>query len=722
MRADYLTYRTATSVSVKGLVIQAVMAGVLLAYAVLSRDHAGWSIGVFSGVGILAWLALCIVYDQHRRERIEAIEVDALAQTGGESSSVFQTQQDLRPAARRLANLYKLFMPVVSLLIAGLLVGLGSWLLYGVMNPAGGKKPLFTPDEFVPPRHTGWGIGLGVVIGVGGFVIARYAAGMAKQPVWANLRGGASYAVGSALLGLALAVAHVIDFIGPDAVLRYMQAAAPIFMILIGAETLLNFVLGIYRPRRAGEIPRAAFDSRLLGLLAAPDRIAKSISEAINYQLGFDVAGGWFYRLLSRSVLPLALAGVLIVWLLSGLTVVQPHQRAMVLRFGRPLERELGPGLHFKAPWPIDSIYVPEHFQRSASGRDVIVDRTVTGLRALDLGTKTKEFNEAILWTNEHPGDEVYQFVRASSGERPAASQAGESIEPGANVLRSNELVDLAMVSVEMPLHYVVSDVRLFDELASPEQRDDLLRSVAVREATRYFQRTHLDEVLGFGRERISQGLLEAIQAAFDGLNPGRDGKARGSGVRVVYVGISGVHPPRQAAPAFESPVQADARKIANIQNAEADAVATLTAVVGDSHLAGRIIEELDKRDRLVAQQASGASRAEDVAAQELKVQQLIVQAGGEAASTLARARAARWERHMEARAKVAINAGRAGMFNASPELYMATEYLRALRGVIEGSRLYVVESGGKNSWLQLDLQDKVTTSDVFGTTGETSE
>ncbi|MFO0830523.1 MAG: SPFH domain-containing protein [Phycisphaerales bacterium] len=708
MRADYLTYRTATSAAIKGLVLQVVVASVLIAYGMLAKDHVAVTTAGFAGIGILAWLALTIVYDQHRRERIEALEVEALAQTGGSSASVFQTENDMRPAARRLANLHKFFVPVISVVIALLLLSFGGWRLWGVLSPKGGSEPLYAPGQLrLTTMDVGWPIALGIIISLVGFVMARYTAGMAKQPAWANLRGGAAFLVGTVLLALAMAVGHVVDALGPDAMLRYMLVIGPAFVLLIGFEIVVNIILMAYRPRRAHEIPRAAFDSRLLGFVAAPDRIAKSISEAINYQLGFDVTGGWFYQLLSRSLVPLVAGGVLLVWLLSSITVVEPHQRGVVLRFGKPLPGgDIGPGLHLTAPWPIDSVYIPEYFRKDPTGRFVTVDRTVTGLRVLQLGTSLREGNDAILWTNDHPGDEVYQFVRTSK-EEAGTGQSG------------NVLVDLAMVSVELPMHYVVTDVRRFDELGEPLQRDELLRAVAVREATRYFQGTHLDQVLGFGRDAMGRDLTVRIQGAFDALNPGADGKPQGAGVKVVSVGISGVHPPKAAAASFEAPIAADARRIANIQNAQADAVATLTSVVGDAGKAQEIIAELDKRDSIQADVARGRATQPLVESQNLVVQEKIIQAGGSAASTLAKARASRWERHMGARGQLARYGGQVSLYDAAPRLYMTQQYLAAVKHLMDDSRVYVVDQGIRGSWMQLNLEDKALRNDVFGQTGE---
>src|SRR5205085_9088456 len=117
---------------------------------------------------------------------------------------------------------------------------------------------------------------------------------------------------------------------------------------------------------------------------------------------------------------------------------------------------------------------------------------------------------------------------------------------------------------------YAVKDVRLFDELAPPEQRDDLLKATAKRVVTTAMQQVTLDEILGGRRTTISQDLRKKVQLAFDHLNPGQDGKPRGAGVEVLFLGISGVHPPKNTAASFETPVSADERRDANIEGADA--------------------------------------------------------------------------------------------------------------------------------------------------------
>ncbi|MBS0196816.1 MAG: hypothetical protein JSR77_08665 [Planctomycetes bacterium] len=693
MKADYITYRQATRVSIGGIVLQTLLASGLLIHGILGNDHTSVTGSAFAAAGILAWLCLAIVFDQHRRERIEAMETEALATSPTAGTSVFTAGSDeFRPAARRLAGLHKYFVPIVSIVIGLMLVGAG------VLRFVSARGRV-APEDFSAPTREGWGLGLGLTIAVLGFTFARYVAGLAKQPAWAHLRGGAAFAIGTSLIGLAMGVANFVDLVGPPAPLRYLQVVVPGFLVLIGVEVFLHFVLGVYRPRKAGELPHPAFDSRLLGLLSTPDRIAQSISDAINYQLGFDVTGGWFYQLLSKAITPLVILGLAIVWMLSCVAVIKPHQRGILLRFGAVTRADLAPGWHFKLPWPIDSVYIPEYyFRREGQTRPTVTDLTVTGLRTIELGTAPPATKDPILWTNDHAGEEIYQFVRA-------AAKSGPDVE---TATRRSELTDIAMISAEMPLRYAIKDVLLYDELGPPQMRDDILKTAAQRVVVRFFQTLTLDDVLGGTRTELNNRLGKLVQQAFDQLNPGPDGKPRGAGVEIIFLAISGAHPPKDAADAFEKPVQADQKMQAHVQSARANEIKVLTEVAGDPALAKSIVNEINALDKLRETKATPAAVRE----QEIKVEKLLESAGGSAAATLASARADRWKHHMEVRGLAARHAGRLAMYKASPMIFRYGAYYDTMKQVMAPARVYIVPD--RNFLLDFDNKDKDFGQDIF--------
>ncbi len=71
----------------------------------------------------------------------------------------------------------------------------------------------------------------------------------------------------------------------------------------------------------------------------------------------FDV-DEWLHRLSHhwRGVVAAAAAGLLAGVALTGLTIVGPDEVGVVRRFGRLLPGEIGPGLHWRWPWPAEAV------------------------------------------------------------------------------------------------------------------------------------------------------------------------------------------------------------------------------------------------------------------------------------------------------------------------------------------------------------------------------
>ncbi len=711
MRADYLTYRRATNVSLIGLALQAVMTGLLFVYAFLQRsstnkvgDHVVTTAAAYSAIGLIVWIILWVIFDQHRRERVEHFESESLAETAGSSSVFDQGGDQLRVAARRLRLMYRLFVPT-----AGVVLGI-VLLATGIMRFLSGRK-LVSPDSFQPSKDSFFVLFVTVSVAVIGFVFARFVSGMAKQDVWRNLGAGASWAVGTSLISLTIAIGQFVDIVGPDTLLRYLQPAIPVVVAILGAEILLNLLLEIYRPRRAGEVPRVAFDSRLLGFAAAPDKVAQSIGEAINYQFGSNVTSGWLYRLLSRWFGALIAMGLLVAWLMSSFAVVQPHQRAMLLRFGSVVADDLGPGLHLKAPWPIDRILVPEYVERDARGVDRRRVKTVTGVRELQLGAAAPTTTGAILWTNEHVLEEQFSIVLASAEARRAASEAEQAGEFEDNPADSAAAIgnDLALVAIEVPMHYVVENVRLYEELGAPATRDRIIESTGRRTVMRFLAEHTSDELLGGDRRELAEELRVRLEAALAGLNPGPDGTPRGAGVRILFVGFAGAHPPKQAATPFEMVVQAEQRREARLAAAESNQITQLTNAVGNIEQADAIIALIAEYERL----GNLEQNAEEKAVIAARIERRLAQAGGVAARTLAQAQADRWRQLNSAKAAAAEYEGHLVAYAASPDLYTSMLYFDTLRDLLKGTRLYVVDSRLPKH-VRVDMQDIETGQNVF--------
>ncbi len=689
MKADYLSYQRATRVSLLGLVIQLALGLLLLIFSLYTSDRGAQTASVFILLGVPVWLSLAILFDQHRRERIEAIEAEAFAASDAASSSVFEERsEDLRVAAKRLKALYKFMLPGMSLLVAGLLIGMGLLRFFQARRVFGEWQPY-------PEAKRGWVIAISVCLALIGFLFARYVSGMAKQKMWANLRGGSGFAVGTALFGLCIAIGHAVDLKGPDVILRYLPMAFSAALVALGAEVLLNFLLDVYRPRKPGEFPRPAFESRVLGFVAAPDRIAESIGEAINYQFGYDVSSSWFYLLLSRVVLRvLAPVAIVTLWAMSALAVIRPHEQGLVVRFGR-LSRVIDPGLNFKWPWPIERVEIPEYVQKNPKGEVTFVSHTVTGVRQLDLGSLTPDPKKPALWSIEHPGKETFFLVQPSSA-------TGGAVGSGH---------DLSALAIEVPLQYSVSNLEAYDRLGPPEMRDQLLRATAQRAVMQLVSTMTVQDLLSARRNELQGALRERVEAAFALLGESANGKPMGAGVRVLFVGVDGLHPPKDTVMAFEQVVGAQQKYYARLKDAEGEAIKTLTTAVGSVELANQIVAELDKLSSMPGTKDGKPDPA--VVEQRLKVRSLIQTAGGRAAATLQEASADRWQRHMGEKTRLAAYQGQLGAFRASPAYYRASLYLDALRLAMVDARVYVNDAA-ERLHVRFLLEDKDSATDII--------
>jgi regulator of protease activity HflC (stomatin/prohibitin superfamily) len=548
--------------------------------------------------------------------------------------------------------------------------------------------------DFVSAANFAMPITVGLFVAFTGFIFARYVAGMAKQPVWSSLKAGAAMSIGASLAGLLLAIAQFIDYYGPNDPIRWLHAIYAVLMFLVAAEFVLNFLMGIYRPRKPGEVPPPAFNSRLLGFAAAPDRIAESIGGAISYQFGFDVTGSWFYQLLSRSLVWLVGVGVLVMWAMTALTVVKPNEQAVRVRFGKLVSQApLQPGSYLKLPWPFESI---ETF-------------AATTARRLDLGSETPQLKgRSILWTNEHVSKEVKFAVQPSSASGAVSGVGGGA--DSASGSSGERLRDIALVSAEIPLIYVVDDVVKFETFATSDTREEILRSVGQREVFRHLATQSVDQVLGANRGEISRELRARVQKTLDDLN---------SGVRVLFVGIEGVHPPKDAAASFESIVQSGQRRDASIRTAEREANTKLIAVAGSVETARKIADAIRAYEAHKSRGPASADAAgreafdREVKEHELSIEQLLSKAGGQAASTILNARAERWVKHMEARGQAESQAGRLAGYRAAPEVYVSQVYFDTWRELMSKSRVYIV-SDASNVWVEADLKEADLGGNIF--------
>jgi len=371
-----------------GAVLQFGLAAAMLAIWRNTDSLSAMSCLWMLAVGVPLWLMAAVLFYCRQLERRETQELDEIAARGGPGASIFDGEnQEVRPAAARLAMMERWVAPIFTLLWAGGHVALGILTLRhlaGLAKPAGlsnaGPAALIT-----------------LVIGFAAFLFSRYATGMGTLPQWRLLRATGSYLLVNVLMiagVVASLLAQTQEYRMADHIVAYLP---PILQLVLAAELVLNFILDIYRPRVPGHEQRESFDSRLFNLAAQPGRVGHSIAETLNYQFGFEVSSTWFYQLLSRALTPLILLGALILFAMSSIVVVYDGWEAVSLRFGTVTGRTLKPGIHLKWFWPIGTV----RYFNTGQVHEILLGAGAPRTRDERARSYVKG-REVFTWTEEH--------------------------------------------------------------------------------------------------------------------------------------------------------------------------------------------------------------------------------------------------------------------------------------------------------------------------------
>jgi regulator of protease activity HflC (stomatin/prohibitin superfamily) len=626
---------------------------------------------------VLVWFVLCLQFHQRTLAEQEKLDMTQLAKDE-DASTIFQAKGEratlFAVAQRRLQILEKWFIPIFSGAIAAYQLGIGLYLLkaistWAMLEP---KQPLLVAIFMTS-------------IAFVSFLISRYATGMSSQPQWKPLRAGGSFLLGTAVLCFALAVALALVQFKVFVVMTVINWVIPVMLVVLGAETALNIVLDIYRPRLKDQYSRAAFDSRLLGIINEPSGIFRSVASTIDYQFGFKVSQTWFYKLLEKAIAPLALFAAATLYLLSCIVVVAPNEEAIIEHFGNPLNkagnvRHAGPGLTFKWPWPID--IARKHHTKAVS------ELSIGFVPKIDPKTGQALPERELLWGKTHYEEEYHLLV--------ASEQTVEDSDVGA--------VPVSLVVAAVPIQYRIR--HLYSFLYNHNDPEKLLEAICYRELTKFAASAKIEvdseadlehSLLGAGRAEAKEVLTRAIQKGADDEN---------LGVEIVFVGLQGIHPPVEVAAAYQEVIGAFQEKQARILEAHAERNGTLSSLAGSVRYA-------DELYSLAAQyQAAGdEDDAEKIETLGRRLDIALAKAKGDIFSMLRRAQGYAFKKATLARATGERFAGQLKAYRAAKEIYIREQRLAALEEALENVRkLFTVADQNDTQITILDLQEKPIT------------
>lgn len=702
MRTDHFAYQQATRVASFGLIFQLILGVAMLIWGIAGEDTSFEIASLYILPGCLVWIGLMVIFHQHRLERLEALERDELAnERGGEESALFE-EGEVDVAARRLRLMHTWMMPAVSLLVVILLTTF-SWDYLSWFHSL--DDPNIDAGAFNTGGNLGWQLAMALGLSLMSFIFSRFVAGMSKQRAWQNLRGGAGYMVGNALVLLAIAVGITFNFFDKPHVLEGISYGLCIYMLLVAGEILLNFVLNLYRPRRPGEVPRPAFDSRVLSLLAAPDSIVRSINEAVNYQFGFDITSSWGYQLLLRSFVWLIGFALAVLFLLSTIVIVEPGQQGVRLRSGRIVGDVYEGQMMVKWPWPFET--------------SEVVD--TARIREISLNGPPRKRNDVILWDSQ--AEVPKELFLVASPEIPSSMDGrsafrlpmppGMQVDQVDNLDSGSEVTNqFALVDADVILRYRVRSGGLVDYLnfsndtrprrSRLNMREQVLRDIALRTVTQYMSTKPLEQVLSPKGSALPTELRERVQAAFD---------ERATGIEVISVAIPALRPPGEAVMMYEELSIDTQNSMKVVEEARRTANSALAGMVGDSERARNIVKDIEEFRRLVKEKGPDD---ESVRESRLKLERSLVESRGMIASFISSAWMLRWQIHMDARQNAAEVLGQVASYDAAPRLYRERKIMQVLSQALQSVRAkYVIGVDPDRTSIDVDMQEPDTGLDL---------
>lgn len=253
---------------------------------------------------------------------------------------------------------------------------------------------------------------------------------------------------------------------------------------------------------------------------------------------------------------------VLVTW--AGGSVfykVEADSAGVVLRLGK-IAKQSGPGLHFKWPWPIDTVYiVPVE----------LVQSTEFGYRTRTPGRRT-------------------QYAPSSEQDRTMARML---------------TADLNLAHVEWVVQYRIQEPEdyLFriggDRRANAAMNArDLIRDVSEAVMRRIIGDVSVDSVITTGREKIADDAKVEMQEILNGF---------AAGIKVVAVKLQSATPPEKVKDAFDAVNRAKQRKETVVNQAKGERNRLIPAARGARD---RAIAEAEGYEVRVKMEAQGRAHA----------------------------------------------------------------------------------------------------------------
>jgi len=207
------------------------------------------------------------------------------------------------------------------------------------------------------------------------------------------------------------------------------------------------------------------------------------------------------------------LAGLALLYLLSGIYSVSQNEVGVHLRWGRVINEKVQPGIHYRLPWPFDAV-------------EKVAVRQVKRMAV----------------------DEFWGLAAAGEESFKALTGLDSYCITGDN--------NLAMVSCV--IQYTVLNPH--DYLFRVRDPERMLRNLACKSILHCMARMPIDDILTRGKQAVATYIRGDLQEKLDLLN---------TGINVSFIEINNISPPDRVAKYFSEVVKASIDREKNINEAE---------------------------------------------------------------------------------------------------------------------------------------------------------
>lgn len=387
-------------------------------------------------------------------------------------------------------------------------------------------------------------------------------------------------------------VVMVAKFLGRNMMLIYVGTIVLISLIL---GTILNWIyFGFYidpmaTMGTASELipPSVKLTGSVILLLLilnqlrglTPERIRESIQERLHDLLGYPVSfdGRFLFVLWDsgrwiKKYFPVLL---LIVYLCSGFYTVQPGEEGIVKRFGRVIAQHIPPGLHYRLPYPFESVETPK----------------VTEVKRLEIGFRTRAFVRMEqtplgpqpvgvtlfgepLSMGRDPKEQIPFGLPPLPGSLKETGMDGEPLHTVVikEKYEEAEMItgDENIINLKFTVQYTINNP--FQYLFRVNRPEVLVQNLAESVMRQIVGYTEIDTLYSHGRSHVEETAKTLLQADLDRYH---------AGISIRNVSIIYDHAPDEVHPAFRDVASAEEDKNTRISQAHGYQSATLAQARG---------------------------------------------------------------------------------------------------------------------------------------------